>query len=758
MLDFTKLYYGPPGRGGVWHSIALLVGLVAPSLLAVVYALGLAPVSVDAALAVAVIGLASITWLAISSRRRLELISEAIDATQCSIVIYDASDRMVLANRRYREVLGVAEDDMVPGIHYSDLVRGSLQKHLPPEEIEAEVAHRLALHQRADGRPDDRRYPNNQWERVTKTRLPSGLNVGIAVDVTEYYALKDQLDMEARRFAALARGAPVGICLVDSNCQIQFLNDALLMMMGASDREALIGSDAAFWVGRAEVKTFKRLIGTLRSDESETEVKLDVAGSTRYLMVRKAFVPIVGKAAKALPAPQHSAENLLIFVDITTRKAAEARVSYLALHDPLTGALNRVAFADELEHASAQAEATQPAALIAIDLDRFKPVNDVHGHAIGDELLCRVVERIGAAIPDDCRLYRIGGDEFAVLCPPPSGTNAMAYARMILERLGDPFLIDGYRILIGASVGISSLPSDTDNPQTLVHYADLALYQGKIRGGGTVHAFSPAVLSSADTRRVMELDLAEALENGDIGIVMQPIFGTDRTRPVAAETLARWTNRRTGHVVPPAIFIPVAENANLLARIDVMIFRRAMEAYAQLRAAGTAFEMLTVNVSVRTLEQSDYAAEVAAALERHAIPGAAVVLEVTENLLVNDIGRLSTTMQTLNSLGIRFALDDFGTGYTSLRMLADLPVSYLKIDQSFVRNLTDPNHSRQHRIIRAIIELATHLDLEVIAEGVDSEEAYAELKALGCGLFQGFLLAKPQRVEQIASRKGIAAA
>ena len=728
--------------------LVLALGLSGPWVLLLIDVFGLADVPVSVAVATVLLGSVSLLGLLGRSRRRLAILSDAIDATNCSIGIYDAADRLVLANRRYRDVLDLPPEEFFTGVTYQDLVRRSLEKHLPPEAIEEELSHRVAIHRRADGRPADRQYPNNRWERVTKTRLPSGINVGIAMDVTEYYALKEQLDIEARRFSALARGAPVGICLVDGRSNISFVNDALLAMTGAGDRRALLETPQTFWIERQEVPTFERLIEVLRHDTAETEVRLDLHGETHHLMVRKAFVPITGEQVSAEAGSP--AENLLIFVDITTRKAAEARVSYLALHDPLTGAFNRVAFAEDLESASAGADMKRPAALIAIDLARFKPVNDVHGHAAGDALLCRVVDRIGASIPPECRLYRIGGDEFAVLCPPPVGANALAYSREILERLCEPFDIEGERVLIGASIGTSALPLDTDNPQTLVHYADLALYQGKSRGGGSVHAFSPAVLSSADTRRIMELDLAEAIEHGDITIVMQPIFGADRVRPMAAEALARWTNRRTGEIVPPSTFIPIAESTSLIVRLDLFIFRKAITTYARLLKDGAELDRLMINVSVRTLEQTDFVAEVRSMLEATGVPGESIVFEVTENFLVHDVHRLATTMQTISASGVRFALDDFGAGYTSLRMLADLPVSYLKIDQCFVRDLSNPDMDRPHQIIRAMVELAAHLDLEVIAEGVEDEETYARLESLGCTLFQGFLLGAPRRPETFA--------
>ncbi len=759
MVDVTRLYDGTVGRGGMLIRFGVGVALISPPLLLLVQATCLVPVPHGVTAIVIAAGLGTLVWLPIVNRRRLQMISEAVDATHCSIVVYDANDRLILANRRYRDVLGVPAGAIEAGMTYRTLIRRSLETYLPPDAVEDELVERNAIHARGDGRPSDRQYPNNRWERVTKTRLPNGLNVGIAIDVSEYYALRDQLDTEARRFAALARGAPVGICLVDGAGQLQFVNDALLTMMGAADRQALLAANDQMMLRDTAVRGFGALISELRQTASDTEVRLEKGGETYHMMVRKAYAPIAGSQ----PDGPDAAENLLIFVDITTRKKAEAKVSYLALHDPLTGALNRVAFAEDLERASGGADLQHPAALIAIDLDRFKPVNDVHGHAVGDVLLCRVVERIGEAIAADCRLYRIGGDEFAVLCPPPTGANAMAFARAILDRLTEPFTVEGYRILIGASVGVSSLPSDTDNPQTLIHYADLALYQGKNRGGGSVHAFSPAVLSSADTRRVMELELAEAVENGDIEIMMQPIVGTERKVAVAAECLARWTNRRTGEAVPPSTFIPVAEAANLIVRLDVLILHKALATYAALAAAGTAPQRLMVNVSVRTLEEPGFAGEVRTALARNALPGSSIVLEVTENFLVDDAHKLGATMQQIAALGVHFALDDFGTGFTTLRMLADLPITYLKIDQSFVRDLDDPHRQRQHRVIRAIIDLASHLELDVIAEGVETEAAYETLRGLGCGLFQGYLFARPLRPEAFAKgtlpqRKGSAAA
>lgn len=752
MLDVTRLYFGPLYRVRVGLSLALGLGLLGPVALNLASALGLAAVPGWILLGAAGAGLTILVMLLAWTRQRVKTLAAAIEGADSSIALYDAQDRLVLANKRYREALDLPDCAFRPGAPYRELIQRSVESHLPADQVQDELEHLISAHRRADGRPLDRRFPNERWERMTKSRLPDGFTLGIAVDVTEYYHLRELIDVEARRFAALARGAPVGICQIDSNRQIQFVNDALLAMMGVADRRALASESLKFSAEGDVIGDFAALTAFLRTRTAETEVSLDHRGEVRFMMVRKAFVPVVGSTARAMGAPE--AENLFIFVDITTRIAAETKISYLALHDPLTEALNRVAFAEDLERAAADADAMRPAALIALDLDRFKPVNDVYGHAVGDELLSRVVKRIEAAVPDGCQVYRLGGDEFAVLCPPPLGANALAYAGRIRDRVCDPFTIDGRRIVIGTSVGVSSLPLDTDTAKTMMHYADLALYQAKRNGGCAVQAFSPSVLNNADMHRVMELDLAAAVENGDIEIALQPIFGTDRERPAAAETLARWTNRRTGEVVPPDTFIPVAEAANLIVRLDMMIFHRAIAAYAKMLDDGVALRRLTINVSVRTLMQPDFLNTVKTALAQHHVPGQSVVMEVTENFEVDNFRALGERMQAVRALGLDFALDDFGTGYTSMRMLADLPVRYLKIDRSFIRGLTGTRFNRQHGIVRAMLDLANHLELDVIAEGVETEEQLASLRAMGCTYVQGFLLGKPQTPEALAKAIG----
>ena len=689
-------------------------------------------------------GAAAATWMMLAIRARLGIVQEAIDASQSAFVVYDADDRLVMGNQRYREVLRVPEEAFVPGAHYADLVRLSLGETVMTESVEDELRRRLRLQQVADGQPSDRRYPGGRWLRVTKTRTPSGANVGVAIDVTEYYRLRERLETEVRRFTALAKGAPAGICQVDARGVIHFVNDSLLEMLNVPDIEALHAESHAFSVEGNTVVGFLSLMHALQAKPTESEVQLHLPAERRDYLVRKAFVPTSDLLMRVLP-PQHAAgENIFIFVDITDRKEAEERIRYLAVHDALTGALNRVAFAEDLAEAAGRAGDDHPVWLIAIDLDRFKPVNDVLGHVVGDKLLRQVVPRIAEGLDPTMRLYRTGGDEFSILCRGGCDIDLLTFANGVLDRLREPFRVEEHLIRISASIGLCGMPRDTQRPETLIHYADLSLYHVKNAGGSGVMMFDQTVLTSIDARRLMELDIADALQMGDITLVYQPVFGMDRRQPAGAEALARWRNRRTGDTVPPSIFIPVAENANLVERLDFEMFTTAVREFATWRSRGCELGTLSINMSTRTLQSPSVLGHVMETLERFAVPGRAIVIELTESFAVRNAAELSRTIREINQCGVRFAIDDFGTGYTSLQLLAELPISFVKIDQYFVRGLEHRNASGSYGVVQAIVNIARHMGIRVVAEGIETEDEYATLVSLGCDLFQGYLFGGPK--------------
>jgi diguanylate cyclase (GGDEF)-like protein len=512
-----------------------------------------------------------------------------------------------------------------------------------------------------------------------------------------------------------------------------------------------------FQLGDRHATGFTTLVEMLRRNGKESEARINLGRDARDVLVRKALVVSGEIESRVMPTGHGAAENILVFVDITERKSNEARIRHLAHHDPLTGACNRLAFPEELAAATKKAGPGRPVSLVAIDLDRFKPVNDVYGHAVGDELLRQIVGRLSCALKPGMRLFRMGGDEFALLCPPGVEHDPVSFAEGLMEMISSPFEIDGHIILIGASAGVSALQSDTESPDSLTRYADLALYQAKRGGGGAAIAFDHTTLSSGDDRRRLELELVDAVETGAFSLVYQPVFGLDRERIVAVEALARWRRPRSGEVVPPETFIAQAENSGFIERIDRHILERAMEQLAQWSARGAGIDTMLINMSVRTLTDEGIVEHLADLLQRSRVSPRSIVIELTESFAVRNTDAVLKTMTAINELGIRFAIDDFGTGYTSLRLVSRLPIAFIKLDKTFVRDVSCASRPNVRHVVGAIADLSRNMGVDMIAEGVETEgvETEAEfdaLVALDCRYFQGNLLAEPLTPDRLKVR------
>ncbi len=426
--------------------------------------------------------------------------------------------------------------------------------------------------------------------------------------------------------------------------------------------------------------------------------------------------------------------------DITARRQAEERIQYLATRDALTGLPNRALLSDRAGQAIlAAARARGSLAVLYLDLDRFKTINDSLGYATGDALLRAVAERLGASLQRDATLARIGGDEFVLLWNGlKNSQDAAALAQRVQGVLARPFTIEGRTLTVTASIGISVYPGDGRDFGELLKNASAAANHAKETGRDRFLYFSPELNARAVARLGMENDLRRALARGELLLHWQPVLGAGR-QVVGAEVLVRWQHPRDGMLMPDR-FIPVAEDCGLIRPLGQWTLERALSQIggwrrAYPRAAGQDL-WFALNVSAHELAQGDaYVAQLAQALAANQLPGSCIELEITERVLMSHLAENVETLRNIGALGVRVAIDDFGTGYSSLAYLRQLPIDKLKIDRSFLRELDA--HPADATIVQAIAAMARALGLRVAAEGVESEAQLARLQALGCEEWQG---------------------
>ncbi len=425
--------------------------------------------------------------------------------------------------------------------------------------------------------------------------------------------------------------------------------------------------------------------------------------------------------------------------DVTGERRTAEESSHLAMHDPLTGLLNRRHMSQLLERTlTYSASQRLPCAIMLIDLDRFKQVNDTLGHAAGDALLKQVAARLVRVVGDKEKVSRLGGDEFQIIMPGTDDRGALGdVATSIITSISQPYTIDGSRCLIGASVGVAVSPYDGEDSDSLVRNADLALYAAKGSGRGRFRFFSADLLKVAADRRLLEEDLHDALQREELELHYQPVVRAQDNYVVGVEALVRWNHPEHGPV-SPARFIPIAEESNLIKGIGEWVLRRAC---AQ-AAAWPGILKVAVNVSPIQFADDGFPALVANALLQSGLEPERLELEITESVFLQEGGATTDRFKALKALGVRLALDDFGTGYSSLGYLKTAPFDKIKIDQSFVRGATEQG-SRNRAIIAAIVALANALEMDTTAEGVESFDQFDLMKSLNVTLVQGYIYSQP---------------
>jgi diguanylate cyclase (GGDEF)-like protein/PAS domain S-box-containing protein len=533
------------------------------------------------------------------------------------------------------------------------------------------------------------------------------------------------------------------------------------MLSGASDVTLIVGEDRITYqspstrrvMGHApDALVGQRYLDLVHPEDHEAAVEFvrglsEEPGASGLVDLRLAaangtWVPFECSCRNLLHDP--SVRGFVVTArDVTERRLLEEQLEHRAFHDDLTGLANRALFLDRLEHTGARiGRSGGRYAVLYVDLDGFKPINDSYGHRVGDEVLLHVADRLRTATRRSDTIARLGGDEFAILVEEhQEAVDAARIAGRILAGLRAPFVVDGVELQVTASVGIA-YDSDGEEPADVLRNADIAMYLAKRDGRDRFEVFEPRMHLAVVERLHLESDLQRAIDNGELRCHFQPIVTLADRRIRGVEALVRWEHPDRG-MVSPGQFIPLAEETGLVVGIGRFVLTEACTQVQRWRESLPAARDLTasVNVSMRQFGTGDLLADVGAALRVSGLPARALTLELTESALINDPDRTLTVLHQLKALGVRLAIDDFGTGYSSLAYLHRFPVDVLKIDRSFVTSVVAGRQSPA--LARAIVDLGRSLHLDTVAEGIELEAEFAQFRDLECSHGQGYLFARP---------------
>jgi diguanylate cyclase (GGDEF)-like protein/PAS domain S-box-containing protein len=526
-----------------------------------------------------------------------------------------------------------------------------------------------------------------------------------------------------------------GLCMFDARGHIVLFNERFTSMMGKmilafrgrSLRELLeYAKSAGEWDGDPD-HFFAKLLAEARGGETVT----------RIFERRERAIRMVNQ-------PMKGGGWVSTFEDITDWQRAQAQITHMARHDALTNLPNRTLFRERLERALQLAKRGDQLAVLCLDLDHFKEINDSLGHPIGDALLNEVASRLRTCLTETDTVARLGGDEFAIvqLCANCEPTAVAALASQIVEIVATPYDIEGHHLVVGVSIGISLAPDDGNNPDELLKRADLALYRAKADGRGTYRFFEAGMDARVQARRLMELDLRHALRREEFEVYYQPICDLASDETTAFEALVRWNHPQRGLILPGQ-FISIAEETSLIVQLGDWVLRRAcMDAAGWSKPASVA-----VNLSPVQFRNPNLAASVKKALAHSTLPPHRLELEITESTLLQNSEATRAVLHELRAHGVKISLDDFGTGYSSLSYLRSFPFDKIKIDRSFVSELAASDDSMA--IIRAVTGLGKSLGMVTTAEGVENDEQLELLRREGCTQAQGYLFSKPRPAAEV---------
>jgi diguanylate cyclase (GGDEF)-like protein/PAS domain S-box-containing protein len=676
------------------------------------------------------------------ARQRNLLLDTALNNMSQGLCMFDAQARLVICNRRYVEMYRLPPEIVKPGVPLRDLLRyraaiGTFSGD--PDEYTAELQRAIALGQTTKTHIESK---NGCIVAIVNQPMEGGGWVATHEDITGLRRAEMERDRNRTFLDTLIEHMPITVTVKDARDLRYVLVNRAAEALFAVPRGQMLGKRVNDIFPEAEAQFFdERDRALLRTPDRlfVDEHKVNTPHDGVHVLTTKKLA-IRGENGE----PQYL---LGLSEDITERKRAEERIAYLARHDPLTDLPNRAAFNEQLSFARERATATGAGfAVLCIDLDRFKEVNDVFGQAAGDAMLREVAKRLAAAA-EGAFLARLGADEFALISSDGmQPVAAAALAQRVQSAMAEELEVAGFRLHAELSIGVAIFPTDGADSATLLANAGAALDRAKEEGRGAIHFFAAAMDLELRERRALQHDLQSAIARDELALHYQPQARIDG-EIVGFEALARWQHPARG-TVPPGTFIPLAEESGLIVPISEWILRAACRE----AAAWPHPLQIAVNLSPVQFRHGDVAGLVHAVLLETGLAPDRLELEVTEGVLIDDFSRAVSILRRLKSLGVRIAMDDFGTGYSSLSYLQAFPFDKIKIDQGFISNVERNRQSAA--IARAVIALARALGLPVLAEGVETREQLEFLEREGCDQVQGYLIGRPAPIAEYAARVG----
>ena len=667
---------------------------------------------------------------------RLRLV-EALENMEQGLKVYDASARLITCNRRYIDMFGLSTDVVKPGVHFCDVMQHRKDRGTFDGDVRQFCS--AVIQGVTEGRITKKvmELSDGRAIRIVNTPLAQGGWIATLEDVTERRDLEQECDRNQTLLREIIDHIPWQITVKDARTRRYLLVNRVAEEELGGSRESIVGKTAfdIFAEPIAEMIT-REDEGLLRSPDKialNSRVWNMATIGDRYVTSRRISVP---------DKTGEPCYIINVVEDVTERRNAEEKIAHMAHYDALTDLPNRVLLRERIEREFEKNDGGEKFAVLYIDIDEFKGINDSLGHHVGDELLKAIANRIRSCLEQDDMIARLGGDEFAVIrTKVDDAAELLAFVIHIQETIRQPYYCLGHQLSTDASIGIALAPQDGTDLDQLLKNADLAMYNAKSAGRRTYRFFEPAMDASARARLALEQDLRRAVADAGFELHYQP-FVDLRTGEVSGfEALLRWHHPERG-VISSDEFIPVAEDTGLIVELGDWVLRTAcMEATNWPDRV-----RLAVNVSPVQFKSETLALKIASALAASGLNPRRLELEITEAVLIRDDEAALSALHQLRSLGVRIALDDFGTGYSSLSYLKRFPFEKIKIDRCFIADIAEAGVAKA--IVQAVVNIASASNMITVAEGVETERQREILHALGCAEMQGYLLSPPMSAEE----------